>query len=328
MPEPDPSDEIVYRPLPGNGLSSWTSLFLGPDHVLMRIRAGWNEEYRRFYLRDLQAVVVRQTARSLVWTIVLACLLAAVAILVVMARPPSLIPPAVIFLTVLGLPLLVNIVRGTTCECHLQTAVRLQRLPSIRRMPTARKFLAALSPAVAEAQGRMPTEEFRGRLADAWRETPPAGPPPGLIGAPARIRHEEGSVHLALRVVLLVGAGMNLLAGLGDEAAWVVLSVLLFLTQLILAIVAAVRQAGTDLPTGLRVTAWLTIAYLVVLYLLFAASGLGGIFTPARRGVASEDLMLVSAVWAGAMGLAGCLQLAVFRGKSRRRGRRPPTPGS
>src|SRR5882724_2221817 len=42
----------------GAGLAGVSSLWLGPDHLLVVEIAGITEKYRRFYFRDIQAVIV------------------------------------------------------------------------------------------------------------------------------------------------------------------------------------------------------------------------------------------------------------------------------
>ena len=56
-----------YRRLPGRGrrkqglvflAAAHSSLWLGPDHLLSVDRIWMNEEYKRFYFRDVQAITV------------------------------------------------------------------------------------------------------------------------------------------------------------------------------------------------------------------------------------------------------------------------------
>src|ERR1051326_4778766 len=50
---------------------SRSSLWLGPDHLLLVERRGYTEFYKRFFFRDIQAITIRQTNRHKVWTLVL-----------------------------------------------------------------------------------------------------------------------------------------------------------------------------------------------------------------------------------------------------------------
>src|ERR1035438_5773729 len=59
-----PSSE-KYRRLPGRRWSpgSSASLWMGSDHILLVKSAWFREEYKRFYLRDIQAIVVAPGSR-------------------------------------------------------------------------------------------------------------------------------------------------------------------------------------------------------------------------------------------------------------------------
>src|SRR6266550_3445601 len=69
-----PRGERVYRRLPGReaGLLSYSRLWLGPDHLLLARTAFFSEEYKRFYFRDIQAVVTRRTERREILNVILA----------------------------------------------------------------------------------------------------------------------------------------------------------------------------------------------------------------------------------------------------------------
>jgi hypothetical protein len=63
----------LYQRLPGTRIISAgtrTSLWLAPDHLLALERTVGSERYRRFYLRDIEAVIVRRTSRRAILNIV------------------------------------------------------------------------------------------------------------------------------------------------------------------------------------------------------------------------------------------------------------------
>jgi hypothetical protein len=75
-----------YHKLPGRrrGVVFSASLWTGADHLLSVRSAKFQEQYRRFYFRDIQAIVITQVPRWVISTPVLAAailLLAAVLIL-------------------------------------------------------------------------------------------------------------------------------------------------------------------------------------------------------------------------------------------------------
>ena len=74
--------KMEYRRLPGGGFSfagMRYRLWLGGDHLLCVSGPGYTEEYRRFYYRDIQAIITRRTARGEVLSIVFASLAGIVA---------------------------------------------------------------------------------------------------------------------------------------------------------------------------------------------------------------------------------------------------------
>jgi hypothetical protein len=140
------------------------SLWLGEDHVLQSCSYGYSEEYRRFYFRDIQAIVLRKT---LVWTVV-----NVVCIIVVCLSALSWFAGDVglkTFGAICGIPFLLflvfNLLLGPTCECRLLTAVQTEPLPSLSRMRSARKAIGTILPLIERTQGK-------------FQPPPPA--PPGM----------------------------------------------------------------------------------------------------------------------------------------------------
>lgn len=146
----------AYQPLAPLGLRARPRrhrLFLGEDHLLAVGFDGFSEDYRRFYLRDIQGLVVRRTARR-AWTNAVLGGLAFVILL------PVLIPDspweakltfALLALAPLG-ALLVNTVAGPTCRTWVQTAVQASDLPALRRVADVERVLELLRPRIASAQ--------------------------------------------------------------------------------------------------------------------------------------------------------------------------------
>lgn len=313
-----------YRRLPGPLLSP-TRVWLGEDHLLVQIRSSWThiERYRRFYLRDIQAFIIRRTAEGKAWSIVLGG--GIVLMLLIGAATGDLHLVLLLFCSLLLVVLLVNLGLGPTCQFHIRTAVNLQRLPMLSRLATAERFLAIVVPLVNEAQGRMSAEEVRERAVGlpAAPDAPPGATWAGAAGFPRPIRHYDGAMHGVLFALLLAGCGLSLLDYLHHTSAAAVLVGMMLLGQFVIAIITAVKQGGTDISGGMKATVWLTIAYLCVVYLL----ALGAPFAeldPARdtepaTPFAMTPFALFIAVCSGAAGLIGFVQLALFRGEYGRR---------
>ena len=159
--------EKEYTRLPGRrrltlGFSR-NSLWLGKDHVLHVINRGYTEDYRRFYNKDIQAILMRQTASGKIISIILG-IIAGINLLFLglgwfrwQWESFALIPLAV----ATGLWLLIflfHFTAGPTCVCHLRTAVQFEALPSLFRVRTARKTIALLRHRIEAMQGSLESE--------------------------------------------------------------------------------------------------------------------------------------------------------------------------
>ena len=158
--------EKEYIRLPGRrrvtlGFSR-NSLWLGKDHVLHVINRGYTEDYRRFYYRDIQAILVRETASGTIINTILGFITGANLLLLLIGwlrwqwEPFALIPLAI----ATGLWLLIFLFQATsgpTCVCHLRTAVQFEVLPSLFRVRTARKAVVLLRQRIEAVQGSLET---------------------------------------------------------------------------------------------------------------------------------------------------------------------------
>src|SRR5437667_8712345 len=111
-----------YRRLGGQGatLTYYARLYLGPDHLLQAASTGYSETYKRFYFGDIQAILIRKNAMWLFW--MLFWLLPAVVLaLAALASDGGM---AIVLWSITGgllLGLMINILLGPTCVCHIRT---------------------------------------------------------------------------------------------------------------------------------------------------------------------------------------------------------------
>jgi hypothetical protein len=157
-----PRGEKAYRRLPGReaGLLSYSRLWLGPDHLLLARTTFFSEEYKRFYFRDIQAVVTRRTERREILSVILAFTAIIFGVVSVFTTAGWRVFLFVMTGTVL-LALLVNWLRGPTCVCHLRTAVQTEELSPLRRFRATRKAIERLKPNIEKAQGPLVPELLR-----------------------------------------------------------------------------------------------------------------------------------------------------------------------
>ncbi|HSY42527.1 MAG TPA: hypothetical protein VK811_01365 [Candidatus Acidoferrum sp.] len=136
----------------------FSNLWLGPDHIMSVRSNGYMETYKRFYFRDIQAVVIQTTSARTIWNIVMVlpligCLTGLMASLTSNPQNEVAILIWLILSAMLLLVVLINNVRGPSCACYLRTAVQIERLPSLNRVRKARRVLNRIRPLMAAVQG-------------------------------------------------------------------------------------------------------------------------------------------------------------------------------
>jgi hypothetical protein len=191
--------EFPYVQLPGTrrGFLRKASLWEGIDHILSVSGSRFADEYRRFYYRDIQALIVekRPRAGSFGWWITLGVLLA-------FAIPAALIDHEWLAEVALGALLLIVAIRlesslRRSCRCSIQTAVSREPLPSIIRRRDAERLISRLQTRIVAEQGELPAEIVVPEDAVAALVMPPD---PALPAA-SQILEEAAKRDLRERVV-------------------------------------------------------------------------------------------------------------------------------
>ena len=147
---------ILYKKLPGTGSSALARIRLweGPDHLLVVTSWPSGEGYRRFFYRDIQAIIVRQTARRL-WINILLLVFALITVGPILTLDIGSIGERILAAIVAGIWLvfiLINSLMGGGCETLIQTAIQTERIASLGRQTTVQKVLARIQPRILEAQ--------------------------------------------------------------------------------------------------------------------------------------------------------------------------------
>jgi hypothetical protein len=151
-----------YSRLPGRGLKLRTraGLYIGKDHLLCLYNTGYAEDYKRFYYKDIQAIVTCKTERGKVWNIMFGIFAIIFALLSFTVNDIW----RTIFLLITGfflLFLIINWLQGPTCISRLYTSVTKEELPSLGRLKNAMKVMDRLRPIIENAQGKLTSEEIR-----------------------------------------------------------------------------------------------------------------------------------------------------------------------
>lgn len=153
------AERIRYRKLPGRrrGFLFGSSVWMAPDHLLLVKSVRFREDYKRFYFRDIQAIVTADAPRFHISTRGAAIFVLCMIAVGVASNPILRVPDAgkvAVALSILFLGLVWAYVSAkSSCRCRIYTAVSSDELPSLYRRWNARKFLDIVAPMIAQAQG-------------------------------------------------------------------------------------------------------------------------------------------------------------------------------
>lgn len=149
-----------YRPLPvtGSSLLGKATYWLAPDHLLVVEIQAVVESYRRFELKDVQALELAPTVGSKVMNWIVCCLFAAASGVIAAALTTEFFDTNTLLfsftpvaLTLLGI-FAYSLWAGPSCRFTLKTAVQSVVLPGISRRRKAERLWAELEAAITRAQ--------------------------------------------------------------------------------------------------------------------------------------------------------------------------------
>lgn len=326
------AEPISYIKLPGRGLRRAIAaisaprcrLWLGPDHLLAVDSTMASESYRRFYFRDIEGFVIRRTAGRQIWNWAL------VAGVLITAGPlfafwyatagsgTSLVSVSIIAAFWLVF-ILINTFRGPTCQTHVRTAVQLEQLPSLSRLPIATKVLGIVRPIIEAAQGRVTEEEYSAApwVAPDHAAVARFGP---VKPTTAPVTPGSTKPHAFLSGLLLAEGVLAGLAYALRKESLFALGMIATLCGFLVCIVALVRQSGRILPSGLRRIPKVALAFysleMIAGFVFTVTFSVRHIGTPVLTGMeiigepGFPEAALVSGILAAVLGLVGLVLLA------------------
>ncbi len=286
------AEKLKYKRLPGRkrGILHGASLWLGEDHLLAVNGWRFGEEYKRYYYRDIQAIVITKARRFMVpvpW-LVSAVPIGLLALLFGVAEyaghdvRQSTHIGFEIFLfglvTLLLYLLLASLFRS--CRCRIQTAVSLDDLPSLYRLRTALKAVKILEARIAQTQGML-QPGWTGQV--SIPEIAPVGfKPPQMFpgGMPAKMTAATAEAHAAaLKTFSRLEIAFYSLLALGGVTLlipplWFSWSVILA-AEAILGIVVFIQQLRRGGPKVLR---WMPIGSVIYVGIVKYCGWMIGLF--------------------------------------------------
>lgn len=261
----------TYQKLPGASLNLFSapSLWQGVDHLLSVEAVLFQERYKRFYYKDIQAVVMSRTKRHLVWSSIWGGLALAFALIVIFSSGTAYVSSG--FLALFAALLIVNFMMGPACRVHIQTAVQIQHLRSLKRMPSANKAMNRIKLLVEAAQGKLDRDAMAATAATAGA-SPRLAHAPGLVSVSQSQADEiTGKFNpLPHRILfsLLLALGTLGLVQFGVKSLPIgILETLLHAAAQIMVIVAVVRGFRYLKGTWLARLSWLSLGTILLVSL-------------------------------------------------------------
>lgn len=151
-----------YTRLPGRG-RNWAGVcrvWLGEDHVLVVQSQGYSETYKRFFFKDIQAIILHRTHTGKMWNGIWGGLCFFFVLLALVAQDRVGSTVLVCIAAPFGLGLLINLILGPMCACRIRTAVQTERIVALNRLRATEKFIARIEPLIVAVQGELPQESF------------------------------------------------------------------------------------------------------------------------------------------------------------------------
>jgi spore germination protein GerM len=236
------------------------TLWRGRDHLL-QIYARWGtEDYKRYYFNDIQAIITRKTDIGKIQNFVTGALAGLFSLFAATATGGWATFNAIIAIVILSI-LIINLIKGPTCETHLLTAVQTEKLHSLNRIKTAQAVMNQLKPLIERFQGHLAAETLVQQTA-ALANSPKKRPATRLVQrAPTARKHESGRVHLMLFALLSIN---GLIVAVGFVLSHVGLTFLggaVMLMMGICVVIALVKQHNSNLQHPVRTITWAALAY-------------------------------------------------------------------
>jgi len=148
------ASEKEYKKLPGKkrNFLGFSTLWLGPDHLLLIDTSGYTERYKRFYYKDIQAITACRINSWKIVNIVLAFLCALLFGLSFYSgefgSAFSRFMGSFLFLCFIG-----YLLWGPSLKCYLKTAIQTEKLPTLYQYRKFKKALALIKAKIENAQG-------------------------------------------------------------------------------------------------------------------------------------------------------------------------------
>ncbi|MBI9076892.1 MAG: hypothetical protein JEZ02_15905 [Desulfatibacillum sp.] len=279
----------AYKKVRGMGrhLAGYSQLWMGPDHLLSVTTHFVEEQYKRFFYKDIQAIIIKPTITGIIW-LVIALLIALFSLW------------GILFFDIYGLLWILlptaffiafMIFQKGTCKCWIKTSAQCEALPSVKYRRRARKLIEKVRPFIESAQGGA----FNPETLTTYASSPGLASPnfaPGnqVSGGKSDTQPVEGNLkkvrqyHKPLYVLTLITGVLTLMEYWFDGVALSIVTMPFTFALWILLVIALVRQAGPGVSSGLKNLTWangifnlliLLVGYIVVVTMVIKNPEIG-----------------------------------------------------
>ncbi len=255
----------AYRKMARAGLTQFPkrSLWQGADHLLWVENGIVHDQYKRFYFKDIEALILRENNRRLSWAIGWGACLALFGIICLLSRRPSHGSGFMAVLSAVALG--VNWWKGPGCAVYLQTAVQVQRLTNLVRVPKALKVMDRIRAAADTAQGVLVETDLAS--IGSSKRIEPDGLGAVKTGEARSAAEVEAYNPLLHRILFGLLFFFGLLRGVQLWARSIPLAAVdlyAIACTFVLAIVVLARWHGNVKGTVLSLASWLTLVFAIL----------------------------------------------------------------
>ena len=250
----------TYKKLQGTEYFSSNKLYIGPDHLFSSKSNFFSDEYHRFYYKDIQAIITRKTITGKILnllSIFLLILFSVLAFLLSGAGAAFFFSFSAIFFIFL----IVNLIKGPTSICHIQTPVQTARLSALTRKRGTEKAIGQLKPLMENSQGPMIRENIRNASQNDYSEASSNKDVMSLI-------HVDGRYHMALFSILTASALLIILEMFVSNFFLSFFSGIVNLGIATILIISLRKQTRSDIYGSIKTMTWSIVGYLGLRYLL------------------------------------------------------------
>ena len=236
------------------------TLWQGSDHLLQIYSRLGVEDYKRYYFDDIQAIITHKTGSGKIQNIILGAIFSLFCFFAVASEGSWRLLPAIIAVPIL-LILLINVLRGPTCETVLLTAVQTEKLYPLHRLKATEPVMNRLRSIIEQRQGRINPAVFdRQTISPSIQRTERPVGGTQRHGLKAH-KHERGRVHLGLFALLVVDGLIVAASFMHTHMALTLLGSVVTMVLGICVVVALVKQHESNLKQSVRTLTWAALGY-------------------------------------------------------------------